>query len=78
VENRAAKNGGTARDDQLAAGPLDQLDPVAVRIGDEREARAVARGRGTLPIGLDPLLRGARERGMKVVDRERDVPASPA
>src|SRR5690349_18477447 len=53
---------------------LHQLDHVAVRIGDERAAHAVAAG-DDLAARLHTRGAGAREGGVEVVDHEREVVA---
>src|SRR3954452_7529367 len=59
----------------VEAAAADDLDPVAVRIGDERDQRqpvAAARVVGR-PLGLHAELREVRERGLDVLDGDRDV-----
>src|SRR3954465_2967217 len=52
---------------------LDELDPVAVRIADEAQARAALADAVRRLLGLDALLREALERAVEVLDGDRDV-----
>src|ERR687891_126895 len=62
----------------LPPAALDQLHAVAVRVLDEAEARATLAHGVRRALGLDSLLREARQRRIDVVDRESDVPVAGA
>jgi hypothetical protein len=57
---------------------LDQLDPIPIRIPYEAQPRAPLAHRVRRLLRLDPLLAEARERSVKVVGGDRDVPVRGA
>src|SRR5919108_4731071 len=52
---------------------LDELDPVAVRIPHEADARPTFADRVGRPLGLDPFLGQTAESRVEVVDSHSDV-----
>ena len=61
------------------AAALDELDPVAVGVADEGDERAAGPYLVRRALRLDPVLvLQPRERGVDVVDGDRDVPVSGA
>jgi hypothetical protein len=70
--------GSAGRPAASALGPLDDLDPVAVGIAHEAQARAaLAHAVGRL-LRLDPLLGEAGERRVEVLRGDRDVAVAGA
>src|SRR5438132_10991128 len=60
----------------LPSAAIDQLDPVAVRVADEADARAALAHAVRLAFGLDALLLQPRQRLVDVVDAHCDVPVA--
>src|SRR5919197_3742362 len=58
--------------------PLDELDPVAVRIAHEAEPRAAFAHAIGRPLGLDSLPGEPLQRPVEVVDRDGDVAVAGA
>src|SRR5919108_1998028 len=54
---------------------LDQLDPVAVRVAHEADARALGAASGPVRrlLRIDPVRRQSLERAVEVLDGQRDV-----
>ena len=59
--------------DSSGARALDHLDSVAVRIAHEADPRAALAQAVRRLLGLDALLGEVRQRGVQIVDGQRDV-----